>query len=156
MTDRCHMFSSQLQDPGSACSPHGARIRFSLLTLLLAITFAGVTLGLGRILGVHGFILPLDLLVLGWAAASLWGSERRLPSRFRRLTFAETVVLLLLCFELHGLALPAVQSGPHPRRNAPAAVPPALPTLPVPTDSGSEAEKFQQATGVGTVFAGSL
>ncbi len=97
--------------------------KYSLLTLFLAVTMVGSAFGLGRVYRAHGIILPFDLLVICWAVASLCGTEQVFGRRIRRLTLTEIIVLLFICYVMHGLAMPAVQSGPHPRRRPPVTVP---------------------------------
>ena len=114
--------------------------RYSLLTLFLGVTAAGAVFGLGRAYGVHGVILPFDLLVICWAAASVCGTEQVFGRRIRKLTLTNIIVLLFICYLMHGRATPPVQFGPHPRKRQPTVVP-VIPQTPVaPTDNGSGVE----------------
>ena len=82
--------------------------RYSLLTLFLGVTAAGAVFGLGRAYGVHGVILPFDLLVICWSAASVFGVEKVFGRRIRRLNLTNIIVFLSICFLIHGLAMPPV------------------------------------------------
>jgi hypothetical protein len=112
---------------------HGNRIRFSLLTLILGVSLLAAWFGLGRAYGLHGAILPLDVIVLCWVAASLSGVSGHFGKRIPKLAITDATVLLFICFLLHGLAMPAVQSEPHPRAPMPTVAPIAPQTPVVPT-----------------------
>ena len=121
-------------------------IRYSLLTLFVVVTVTGSVFGLGRAYGAHGVILPFDLLVICWAVASLCGTEQVFGRRIRKLTVTDIIALLFTCYVMHGLAMPAVQTGGHPRRSFPPAGP-VIPQVPLsPTDGGSGAGTSQILT----------
>ncbi len=95
-----------------------ATVRFTLAGLLCTVTFVGLACALGRQFGAHGLIASLDVILAMIAIASVFKINQVCGVQIRRLTFAEFVVLLAICFVLHGLAMPAVQSGGHRRRIA--------------------------------------
>ena len=120
-------------------------IRSFVLTLFFIITVVG-SFGLGRVYGAHWGIMPFDLLVICWAVASLYDAKQVCGLRIWKLTLTDIIVLLVICCVMHGLAMPAVQSGPHPRRRSPATVP-MTPQVPVSTnDDGSGADASQVST----------
>ena len=121
--------------------------RYSLKTLFVVVTVTGSIFGLGRTYGTHGVILPFDLLVICWAVACLCGTEQIFGRPIRRLTLGEIIVLLGMCYLMHGLAMPAITTGGHPQRRLPPPASPANPPLPLsPIDGGSPEKPPQIST----------
>ncbi len=84
------------------------RSRFSLLALLVVLTLFSVWFAFGAAWGIHGWLLPLDLLAVGWGLARITGIQRLCGRSIPKLTLGEFLVLCVICYVFHGLAIPAV------------------------------------------------
>lgn len=82
------------------------------LTMLMVAT----VLGMARQFGLLGFAIGVDLGAVYWILASISNASALQPFSNRKLSAVEIGTLVAICFILQGLALPPVQSGPHPRR----------------------------------------
>jgi cell division protein FtsX len=113
-------------------------IRSFVVTLFLILAVVG-SFGLRRMSGAHWGILPFDLLVVYWAAASLYDVKQVYGLRIWRLTPTDIIVLLAICCVMHGVAMPAVQTRCQLRRPpAPSGL--VIPQVPLSsTDGGSRA-----------------
>lgn len=118
---------------------YGIVIRSFVVTLFLILAVVG-SFGLRRMYGAHWGILPFDLLVVYWAAASLYDVKQVCGLRIWRRTPTDIMVMLAICCVMHGLAMPAVQTRCQLRR-PPAPSRPVIPQVPLSsTDGGSGAD----------------
>ena len=83
---------------------------FGLMTMVAAMA------GLAYRFDLQGFFFGVDFSVALWILASFSGSKALRPLSNRHLSITEILTLAAICLIMHGLAMPAVQSGPHPRR----------------------------------------
>ena len=97
--------------------------RYSLLTLVLALSLAGLSFGLARSYGPVGLILPLEALAACWAVASVCRVEQICGRRITRLTVLEILVIFCVLLILHGVMMPAYNSNSHRGQSTPNAVP---------------------------------
>ena len=96
--------------------------QFSLGAMFLATVMVAALVGLASRFELHGFAFGVDVCVLLRTLASFSKFQFFRPFSNRCLSITEIGTLVALCLILHGLALPAVQSGPHRRRTATPAV----------------------------------
>jgi hypothetical protein len=80
--------------------------RYSLRTLLTVITVICVWFGTCHACGVHWAMLPVDLMVVGWAVVSSSEKSIWLGRPVYRLTGLEFAVLCAVCTLLHSYFLP--------------------------------------------------
>ena len=99
---------------------------FSLGSIFLMMLMAASIVGLASRFELHGFAIGVDICVVLWILASFSKSQALRPLSNRQLSITEIGTLVAICFILHGLAMPAVQSGPHRQRNATSAGPTPL------------------------------
>ncbi|MFO0820823.1 MAG: hypothetical protein U1A77_22940 [Pirellulales bacterium] len=103
--------------------------RFSLGALLmLTLFFAIVCVGWASF-GYRGIAPACASVAFIWFALSRTNSRSLVPINCQRMTVVELLTILGVCAFLHGVSLPAVQSGPHRRRL------PAPPTATLPMQS---------------------
>ena len=89
-------------------------------------TMVAVMAALAYRFDLHGFAFGIDLSVLLWILASFSNLRALRPFSNRHLSITEIVTMAAICLVLHGLAMPAVHSGPHHRRTTtPAPIAPA-------------------------------
>jgi hypothetical protein len=117
--------------------PNSQPFRFSLGAVLVVITWLGIVLGLGHSLGAHGFGIGFFICAASWYAISFTRTPMFQPLNRERWSVIDIVVMLAVWALLHAMALPAVTSGPHPRRRGPA------PTVPAAPQPESEPEKVR-------------
>lgn len=92
------------------------------ITLFVAVVFAGY-----RAFGANGIAPACAFVAVIWFAVSRTRTLALYPMNRKRITVVELLTILAICLILHGLTLPAVQSGPHRRRAAPAPPGPQMP-----------------------------
>jgi hypothetical protein len=103
--------------------------RFSLASLLVAVSFVALLCTLSRQYGIQGLIASFDLALVCLGMASVFKITQMWGMRVPRLTLVEYIVLLAVCAMFHGLALPAISTGGHRRRAAAPVTPQAAPAL---------------------------
>ena len=108
--------------------------QFSLGSIFLAMLMVAAIVGLAYRFALHGFAIGVDICVALWTLASFSNSQVLRPFSNRQLSITEIGTLVAISFILHGLAMPAVQSGPHRRRNVTPAV--SAPSLGESTTAG--------------------
>ena len=94
--------------------------QFSLCTLLIIVTWIALALGFWVTFGPHGFAVGMYIAAGSWWALSFTRKPTFRPLSNRRLKSSEVLTLLAICFVLHCLAMPAVQSNCQGRRRPPA------------------------------------
>ena len=62
------------------------RLRFSLLILLVVVALLSVWFALGAAWGSHGWLIPLDLLVVGWGLVRVTGLQQLCGRSIPKLT----------------------------------------------------------------------
>lgn len=90
-------------------------IQFPLTTLFVVTGLLSVLFALMRLFGLTGALLAGDLVVLAIGIANLFRVRTMLGVRFPKVKVGEFGVLVILCFVLHGLAMPAVVTKCRPR-----------------------------------------
>lgn len=98
----------------------GNQKQFAVGTLLLFTWITALITGATIRYGTIGFAVGYGLSLFSWYGAARTRSPAFWPISNRPLTLTELVTLMAIGLILTGLTLPAVQSGPHPRRLAPA------------------------------------
>jgi hypothetical protein len=99
--------------------------RFSVGSLLAVTLFVAVVCAGGRSFGASGIAPACGFVSATWFAISRTKTSSLYPINRQRMTVVELLTILAICFILHGLTFPAVQSGPHKRRPIPATPAPA-------------------------------
>ena len=99
--------------------------RFSVGSLLTVTLFVAVICAGGRSFGTSGIAPACGFVAATWFAVSRTKTSSLCPINRQRMTVVELLTILAICFILHGLTLPAVQSGQHKRRPIPATLAPA-------------------------------
>lgn len=100
--------------------------QFTLGTLFISLGLIAALLASWSFFGSSGIGPALALDCFIWFTLSRTQTASLRPMNQKPMTTVELVVLLVICFILHGLLLPADQSRPHLRRNVPAN--PAIPS----------------------------
>lgn len=103
----------------------GNKNQFALGTLLL-FTWIAAVIACATRYGTIGFAVGYGLSLYSWYVAARTRSPSFWPISIRPITLTELATLIAIGVILTGLTLPAVQSGPHPRRPAPAPASPAV------------------------------
>ncbi len=101
--------STQVMNRMTPSSPPHPVPRYSLRTLLTAVTLICVWFGACHACGVHWAMLPVDFLVIGWALASSSEAATCFGRPVHRLTGGEFAVLCTICTTLHAYFLPSGQ-----------------------------------------------
>jgi|688.fasta_scaffold54976_6 hypothetical protein len=100
--------------------------QFALGSIFGLMIMVAAMAGLAYRFDLQGFVFGIDFVVVLWILASFSGARSLRPFSNRHLSIAEIATMAAICLILHGLAMPAVQSGPHRRRaTTPVTVPPA-------------------------------
>src|SRR5690606_25473952 len=94
-------------------------IRFSLLSMLVILTWMGIISGLSRSFGPYGFGIGLYICAASWFAISFTETPSFRPLNNKPWTFAVTLPAFVGCAWLHGLVMRGVQSKCISRRIAP-------------------------------------
>lgn len=102
--------------PMSAYEVRSPGIQFPLITLFLITALLSIFFASIRLFGFTGMFIFADLVILTIGIANLLRIRTALGVRIPKVTVAEFGVLLFVCFVLHGVSMPAVQSNCHPRR----------------------------------------
>ena len=117
--------------------------RFSLGALLMLTLFVAIVCVGWASFDYRGITPACAAVAFIWFAFSRTTSHSLLPINRQRMTVVELLTILGVCAMLHGLSLPAVQSGPHRRRlpAPPTAKPPMQSNNNPATSSTASAEK---------------
>lgn len=107
---------------------------FSMVLLVTALLFVAVVLGGWYVFGHRGIAPASAIVAIAWFALSRTKSPAFHAINRRRITVVELLTMITICLILHGLTIPAVQSGPHPRRHA---EPPAAATATQPSGTAT-------------------
>ncbi len=100
--------------------------KLSIAVLLTATLFVAIVLASWRAFGNRGIAPASALVAVAWFALSRTKAPAFNAINRQRMTVVELLTIITICLILHGLSIPAVQSGPHPRRPV---GPPAAATL---------------------------
>lgn len=87
--------------------------RFNLPLLFFLTLNAAILLACVRSIPRYGSPIGIEMVAILCCLASFSGAKRLRPLSTRRWTVVEIVVVAVNCAILHGLAMPAVTSGPH-------------------------------------------
>lgn len=99
--------------------------QFALGSIFGLMIMVAAMAGLACPFGLQGFVFGIDFVIVLWILASFSGSRSLRPFSNRHLSIAEIATMAAVCLILHGLAMPAVQTGPHRRRaTTPVTIPP--------------------------------
>jgi hypothetical protein len=109
---------------------------FSIGVLLAMTTFVAVVFAGWRSYGLSGIAPACAFVAVAWFALSRTSTTALYPMNRQPMTVIEVFTILAICFILHGLTIPAVQSVPHRRRAIPATNVPATHTT--ESDAGNE------------------
>jgi len=91
---------------------------FSIAVLLTATLFVAIVLASWHAFGNRGIAPASAVVAFAWFALSRTKSPAFNAINRQRMTVVELLTIISICLILHGLTIPAVHSGPHPRRPA--------------------------------------